>query len=194
MKRPASSPPVDLSRVRRRNRQVTDESWIRDFLSRAPMCTVATVHKEQPFLNANLFVYDGDAHVLYFHTAGEGRTRSNIEANGRVCVSVSEMGRLLPAERVTDYSAEYASVTLFGTARIVTDPAEARSVLQRQLQKYFPHKQSGRDYQPFTDPEMSRATIYRVEIEEWSAKRHQEAEDFPGAFWYRETQDVEGDG
>ena len=58
------------------------------------------------------------------------------------------MGRLLPAERVTDYSAEYASVTLFGTARIVTDPAEARSVLQRQLQKYFPHKQPGRDYQP----------------------------------------------
>lgn len=185
---------TDLSRVRRLNRQVKDESWIRDFLARAPMCTVATVRGEQPFLNANLFVYDADAHVLYFHTAGEGRTRSNIEVNGRVCVSVSELGRLLPAARVTDYSAEYASVTLFGTARIVTDPAEARSVLQRQLQKYFPHKQPGRDYQPFTDAEMSRPTIFRVEIEEWSAKRRQEAEGFPGAFWYREIQDLKGEG
>jgi nitroimidazol reductase NimA-like FMN-containing flavoprotein (pyridoxamine 5'-phosphate oxidase superfamily) len=170
--------------VRRRNREVTDESWIRDFLRRAPMCTVATVNGGQPFLNSNLFVYDEDAHVLYFHTGGDGRTRSNIEANGRVCVAVSELGRLLPAEKVTDYSAEYASVVLFGTARVVTDPAEARSVFQRQLRKYFPHKQSGRDYEPFTDVEMSRAAVYRVEIEEWSAKRHREADDFPGAFRY----------
>ena len=172
------------TRVRRRNREVTEESWIRDFLSRAPMCTVATMDGEQPFLNSNMFLYDGEAHVFYFHTAGEGRTRSNIETNGRVCVSVSEMGRLLPAEKVTDYSVEYASVILFGIARVVTDPAEARSVLERQLPKYFPHKQSGRDYEPFTDLEMSRAAVYRIEITEWSAKRHQEAADFPGAFRY----------
>lgn len=172
--------------VRRKNREVTDEFWVRSFLHRAPMCTVATVHEGQLFLNSNLFLYDEDAHVLYFHSAGEGRTRSNIEADGRVCVSIAEMGRLLPAERVTDYSVEYASVTLFGTARVVTDPEEVRSVLQRQLDKYFPHKRAGVDYEPFTDLEASRAAVYRIEIEQWSAKRHQEPADFPGAFLYRE--------
>lgn len=178
--------PEKLTQVRRRNREVVDESWIRDFLARAPMCTVATVHGEQPFLNSNLFLYDADAHVVYFHTAGEGRTRTNIEANGRVCISVSELGRLLPAAKVTDYSTEYASVTIFGNARVVTDPAEEWSVLERQLRKYFPHKEPGRDYEPFTDREMSRAAIYRIEITEWSAKQHREADDFPGAFRYGE--------
>jgi nitroimidazol reductase NimA-like FMN-containing flavoprotein (pyridoxamine 5'-phosphate oxidase superfamily) len=184
MKPSAPSCPAGFSRVRRRSREVADESWIRDFLSRAPVCAVATADGEQPFLNSNLFLYDADAHVVYFHTGGEGRTRSNIEANARVCVMVSEMGRLLPAEKVTDYSVEYASVTLFGSARVVTDPAEARSVLERQLRKYFPHRQPGRDYEPFTDLELSRAAVYRIEITEWSAKRHQEADDFPGAFRY----------
>jgi nitroimidazol reductase NimA-like FMN-containing flavoprotein (pyridoxamine 5'-phosphate oxidase superfamily) len=184
MKTPESSCPAGLSRVRRRNREVVDESWIRDFLSRMPMCTVATVDGEQPFLNSNLFLYDADAHVFYFHTAGQGRTRSNIEANGRVCVSVSEMGRLLPGARAADYSLEYASVTLFGIARVVTDPAEVRKVLEGQLRKYDPHREPGRDYAPFTDSEAARATVYRIEITEWSAKQHEEPDDFPGAFWY----------
>jgi nitroimidazol reductase NimA-like FMN-containing flavoprotein (pyridoxamine 5'-phosphate oxidase superfamily) len=181
---PSTPPPADLTRVRRRAREVEDESWIRDFLARSPMCTIATSAGEQPFLNSTLFLYDADAHVLYFHTAREGRTRSNIEANGKVCVSVSEMGRLLPGERAADYSVEYASVTLFGIARVVTDPAEVRSVLEGQLRKYDPHREPGRDYAPFTDPEAARATVYRIEITEWSAKRHQEPDDFPGAFHY----------
>lgn len=176
--------PADLTRVRRRNREVADESWIRDFLARAPMCTIATAAGEQPFLNATLFLYDPDAHVLYFHSAREGRTRSNVEANGKVCVSVSEMGRLLPSETVIDYSVEYASVTLFGTARVVTDLAEWRSVLEGQMRKYFPHHLMGRDYRPFTDAEMARTTVYRIDITGWSAKQHQEPDDFPGAFWY----------
>jgi len=178
------------TRVRRRNREVTDESWIRGFLRRAPMCTVATVHEGQPFLNSNLFLYDEDAHVLYFHSAGEGRTRSNIEANGRVCVSIAEMGRMLTAEKVTDYSVEYASVTVFGTARVVADPEEVRSVLERQLAKYFPHRRAGVDYEPFTDLEASRAAVYRIEIEQWSAKQHKEPADFPSAFSYREISEA----
>ena len=180
----SSTLPEGATQVRRRNRTVTDETWIRDFLHRAPLCTLGTVHEGWPFLNSNLFLYDEAAHVIYLHTAGTGRTRSNIEADGRVCISVSEMGRLLPGEKVTDYSVEYASVVIFGQARVVADPQEARAVLQGQLDKYFPHMRPGRDYAPFTDEEMGRATIYRVDIESWSAKTLQEPEDYPGAFRY----------
>lgn len=176
--------PEKATAVRRKNREVKDEAWIRDFLRRAPMCTLATVSEGWPFLNSNLFVFDEAAHILYVHTGAGGRTQANIEADGRVCVNVSEMGRLLPGEKVTDYSVEYASVTVFGRATVVTDPAEARSVLERQLDKYFPHLRSGRDYAPFTDEEAARASVYRIEIERWSAKEHREPEDFPGAFAY----------
>src|SRR6516165_7537434 len=85
------------AQVRRHDRAVTDEGWIRDLLKRAPYGTLATVRDGQPFVNMNIFVYDEVANVLYLHTARAGQTRSNVEAEERVCFGVSEMGRLLPA-------------------------------------------------------------------------------------------------
>jgi nitroimidazol reductase NimA-like FMN-containing flavoprotein (pyridoxamine 5'-phosphate oxidase superfamily) len=177
-----ASPPQDP--IRRRDRAVEQDAWIRQFLHRAPTCVLATVHEGWPFLNPNLFVFDEPAHVIYVHTGGSGRTRANIEADGRVCVSVFEMGRLLPAAKVTDLSVEYASVTIFGQASVVTDRQESRRAFERQLEKYFPHLESGRDYAPFTDEEMLHAAMYRVDIERWTAKEHREPGDFPGAFRY----------
>lgn len=171
-------------RVMRKNREVTDAAWIRRFLAQAATCVVATVGDTRPFVNPNLFFFDGDRDVFYFHTAGRGRTRSNIEVNPRVSISVSEMGRLLPGPKVTDYSVEYASVVIHGTASVVCDAAEARRVFDLQLAKYFPDKQPHRDYAPFTDEEMFRATVFRVEIEQWTAKRHREPLDFAGASAY----------
>lgn len=176
--------PEHAHEVRRKDRAVLDEAWIRAFLHRAPTCTLGTVHEGWPFLNSNLFLFDEAAHAIYIHTAGAGRTRSNIEGDGRVCISVSEMGRLLPAEKVTDFSLEYAGVVIFGRATVVTNLDEVRSALQGQLDKYFPHLRPRRDYAPFTDEEMARATVYRIDIEKWSAKEHQQPEGFPGAFRY----------
>lgn len=179
---PELAPPQD--RIRRLNRAVEDESWIRGFLHRSPTCVAGTVHDGWPFLNPNLFVYDEAAHAIYLHTAGAGRTRSNIEEDGRITLCVSEMGRLLPSPKVTDFSVEYASVLVFGRAVVVTDRAEMRRAFEFQLEKYFAHLRSGRDYEPFTDEEMMRAAMYRVDIERWTAKEHREPEDFPGAFRY----------
>ncbi|HJX27990.1 MAG TPA: pyridoxamine 5'-phosphate oxidase family protein [Thermoanaerobaculia bacterium] len=170
--------------VRRKNREIVDEAWIRTFLHRAPLCALGTVHDGWPFINANLFFYDEEAHVIYLHTAGSGRTRSNIEADGKVCVSISEMGRLLPGPRATDFSVEYASVIVFGRANVVTDLAEARSAFERQMAKYAKHLLIGRDYEPFTDEEMMRAAMYRIDIERWIAKQNRQPDDFPGAFLY----------
>ncbi len=176
------APPQDP--IRRRNRAVEEEAWIRDLLHRAPTCVMGTVHEGWPFLNPNLFVFDEAAHALYLHTAGAGRTRSNIEEDGKVCVSVTEFGRLLPGPRAADFSTEYASVIIFGRASVVTDPGEIRRAFERQLEKYCSHLKSGADYEPFTDTQMMRAAMYRIDIERWTAKEHRELEDFPGAFWY----------
>ena len=61
------------NKVRRHDREVTDESWIRDYLKEAPTGAMATVNEGQPFINSNLFVYDEDAHAIYLHTARVGR-------------------------------------------------------------------------------------------------------------------------
>ena len=137
---------LPVNQVRRSDRAVEDE-WIVEMLRNAPFAALATVHDEQPFINTNLFVYDEAAHAIYMHTGRYGRTRSNVEANERVCFSVSEIGRLLPADEALEFSVEYAGITVFGRSSVI-DGAEAEHALQMLLDKYAPHLKPGRDLPP----------------------------------------------
>jgi nitroimidazol reductase NimA-like FMN-containing flavoprotein (pyridoxamine 5'-phosphate oxidase superfamily) len=175
-----------VNQVRRTDRAVTDEAWIRAFLKQVPFGALATVLDGQPFINSNLFVYDETRHVIYMHTAKVGRTRANIEVTQRVCFSISEIGRLLPADEALEFSVEYRGVTVFGTAAVVTDPVEAEYGLRLLLDKYFPHLFPGKDYRPITSEELQRTGVYRIDIEQWSGKQKKVAADFPGAFFYGE--------
>ena len=114
-----------FNEIRRRDR-ARDEAWIRAFLHRAPFGSLATVRDGQPFIVTRNFAYDEAVHAIYLHGAVEGRTYENAQADGRVCFSVSEMGRLLPAKRAMNFGVEYAGVVVFGHATIVTDTAEAK--------------------------------------------------------------------
>ena len=175
---------IPFSPVKRKDRAVEDEAWIRALLHRAATGVLATVDEGQPFINVNLFVFDEAANAIYMHTAREGRTRKNVQGDERVCFSVSEMGRLLPADTALEMSVEYASVVLFGRAIIVSDPDQAKRALQLLLDKYFSHLKPGRDYRPITPEELARTRVYSIQIEEWSGKRKKVEEDFPGAFLY----------
>jgi uncharacterized protein len=174
--------------VRRRDRAVTDEAWIRAFLRAAPYGALATVHDGRPFLNSNLFVYDEARHAVYLHTARVGRTAANVEAAGAegapVCFSAFKMGRLLPADTALEFSVEYEGVVAFGKGEVVKDPDEARDALHLLLDKYAPHLQRDRDYRGVTAAELKRTAVYRIAIESWSGKRKEAPADFPRAFLY----------
>jgi hypothetical protein len=174
------------SHVRRRDRAIDDEGWIRGLLRRAPLGVLASVLDGQPFVNSNLFVYDQDREAIYLHTHRSGRTRTNLEADDRVCFTVTEMGRLLPAPVALDFSVEYASVVVFGRASIVGDESEAARCLQMLLDKYAPHLQAGRDYRPPVHDELVRTSVYAIAIEEWSGKKKEVAPDFPDAYRYED--------
>ena len=176
--------------IRRVDRAVDDPAWIRSFLRRAPVGTLATVHDGQPFLNSNLFVYDEEAHAVYLHTARTGRTRTNVEADPRVCFTTFEMGRLLPADEALEFSVEYSSVVIFGRATVVAEEREATRVLQQLLDKYFGHLKPGRDYRPPVADELKRTTVYRIDIEAWSGKK-KAVDEFPGAFHYGQIHESE---
>jgi nitroimidazol reductase NimA-like FMN-containing flavoprotein (pyridoxamine 5'-phosphate oxidase superfamily) len=172
------------SEVRRKDREVADEAWIVEMLRRAPMACVATVDEGQPFVNSNTFVYAENEHAIYMHTSAHGRTRSNIGGDDRVCLTVTEMGRLLPAPRAFSMSVEYASVVAFGRARMVEDAGEKSAALLRLIAKYYPHLSPAADYASPDEKELALTAVYRIDIESWSGKMKQVEPDFPGAFTY----------
>jgi len=167
--------------VRRRNRAVEDEAWIRAVLHAAPAGVLATADGGQPFVNSNLFVYDEGEHVIYLHTAARGRTRTTVLEHPAAAFTVFEIGRLVPAPLAVDFTAEYASVVVFGQLAIVDDPGHKRAVLGRWFTKYWPELAAGRDFVDVTDAEVARTTVYRLAIESWSGKQNRQPADAPGA-------------
>jgi len=176
-----------MNKVRLKDREVTDEAWIKDFLYRSTYGVLGTADSDQPFLNSRLFVYDEVTKAIYLHGALQGRTPSNIRANDRVCFTVSEMGRLLPADEACEFGVEFASVVVFGRAQILSDPDDMIYGLQLLLDKYFPDHHPGVHYSSLDSKQVSGTAVYRITIESWSAKQKQAPPDFPGAFFYDRT-------
>ncbi len=172
--------------MRRRDRG-KDDAWISAYLQAASFGFLATVSEGQPFLNSNLFVYDPERHVIYFHTARTGRTESNLNDPVKVAFSTAAMGRLLPADQALEFSVEFSGVVVFGTGLIVEDVVEAEAALQMILDRYAPHLEPGRDYRAIVPEEMKRTAVFRIDIEAWSGKEKFVEPDFQGAFELPET-------
>lgn len=170
------------NQVRREDYAVTDEKWIKAVLTQGAYGVLATSHDGQPFATPVNYVYVEEANALYFHGARVGRTRANMALNPRVCFNVSEMGRLTPAEKSSEFGVEYKSVTVFGDAELVADEKEMVDALLGLMVKYFPEHIPGEDYPLPLAEELKRSAVYKINIEEWSAKQQEEDGDYPGAF------------
>jgi len=172
------------SKIRRTDREINDDQRIKFILKNSPYGVVATVYQGQPFAQSNIFAYDSEQHAVYLHNSEHGRTPDNIRTNKRVCFTTSQIGRLLPAKKACNFSVEYASVVIFGTANIIQDPDEKVLGLNHLMNKYFTNFEAGKDY-PFIEQEQLKGTaVIRIDILEWSAKCNQAAPDFPGAFHF----------
>lgn len=180
--------------LRRKDRGIEDEAWIRSLLDRTPVGVLATVAGGQPFLNSNLFVYDASTHSIYLHTARRGRTRDNADEDDRACFTAFELGRLLPADRALEFSTEYGGVVAFGRLSVVEGATEAKRVLAMVMAKYAPHLTPEVDYESATEADLARTSVLRLAVEEWSGKRKAVAEEFPGAYRFEAVRGVPGTG
>jgi hypothetical protein len=156
----------------RRPHLTRDDAWIRHFLQKAQVARIATSVDGQPFINPTMFWYDEASHQIVFHSNVAGRVRSNIEINPRVSLEAGELGRFLPSNVALEFSLQFRSVVVFGTASVVTDPAEARRLLYGLIGKYFPAMKAGREYRTITDKELRATSVYAIEIESWSGKEN----------------------
>jgi hypothetical protein len=159
-------------RVRRRDRAVEDETWIRGFLREAPYAVVATASEGQPFLNPLLFIYDEETNSIYFHTSRAGRIFTNIARNPRVCLNICRMGELIADPEACRFDVHYDSVNVFGPAVVLAEAEAATRALRLLLAKYFPHLRYGEDFAPLPPEQVARTAVYQLRIESWTAKRN----------------------
>ena len=148
------------------------EAWIRSFLHSGQIAHVAHLSGDQPFITPTNYWFDEERHQLVFHSNIIGRVRSNLEHAPKVCVEVSEFGRLLPANTALEFSLQYRSVLVFGSVRILENDEARLRGLNGLLKKYFPDMTPGKEYRPITKQELARTSVYALEIESWSGKEN----------------------
>jgi nitroimidazol reductase NimA-like FMN-containing flavoprotein (pyridoxamine 5'-phosphate oxidase superfamily) len=161
----------DRMRLRRQDREMPSEAHIEAFLEKAPFGFLATSVEDQPYVNPKLFWYEKATRRIYFHSAVSGRTRDSLLLNPHVCFSAAELGRMLPSDSACDFGIEYASVCVFGRARLVENEDEKKHGLRGLLQK-FTRDLEAEDHDEALDPKQLRRTaVYAIEIDSWSGKQ-----------------------
>ena len=160
---------IDIKTVRRKEKQKEDQ-WIRDFVEQSHYGVLGVSADQQPYLNANNYVYIEEDHAIYFHRAREGALSKFIEKNNNATYLISEMGEMIVGDNAMSFSVEYKSVIIYGKLEEVTDQVKKTQVLQKLLEKTSPNLEYGKDYKVPPESAITRTAIWALKIDFWTGK------------------------
>lgn len=157
--------------MRRKDREVTESSQIRQMLDEFKVCRLGFMDEGIPYIvPLNMACdYDGERLVLYFHCAKEGKKLKLIRENPMVGFEMDKEFGLTEGSTPCQYSYQFASIIGRGTAQIVEDTEEKSKALT-MIMKH----QSGKDFDEFVkNPKLSEAVaVIRVTAEEYTCKQN----------------------
>jgi uncharacterized protein len=143
-----------------------DSEVVYRILDEALVCHVAFVAGEQPVVIPTLFARVGD--TLYIHGSAIGRMLRTLAGGVEVCVNVTLLDGLVFARSAFSHSMNYRSVSVFGSAREVTDPEEKLRALRATVE----HVARGRwdDARRPSAKELAATMVVAIPLTEASAK------------------------
>jgi len=177
--------PSDRVRLRRLPELASyDKETIYGILDATSICHVGIVVDGHPLVLPSLHVRIGDTLVLHGSQSSH-LLRSMVEGPG-VCVTVTLVDGLIVARSTFNSSVAYRSVVVFGSARMVSDEEERRSVLDALVEGLLPGRSS--EVRASSESELRRTGIVVVDIEDASAKisagpPEDDEEDVAGHAW-----------
>ncbi len=153
--------------MRRKDREITDETAIRAILDKAQVLHLAMIDGDRPYVVPLHYGYtlENGVLTLYLHSAKEGRKLDVLQKNGRVAfVLETDVASISGGEIPCKYGAAYASVMGEGKAVFLTDPAKKAAGLQILMKI-----QTGREF-TITEAMTESVAVLRVDVETYSAK------------------------
>ena len=103
--------------------------------------------------------------TLYFHSAKEGFKAEAMRKHPKVCVACVGDTPLVPEQ----FTTEYESAVIRGTAHEVSDEEEKRKALRLICERYAPSNMGG--FEKAVSESLFRTAIWRIEIAEITGKR-----------------------
>ncbi|MBV9555231.1 MAG: pyridoxamine 5'-phosphate oxidase family protein [Alphaproteobacteria bacterium] len=159
--------PTPRSRVRRHpERAHYDRATVHAILDAALMCHIGYAIDGKPYVTPTLFWREGER--LYWHGSSASRMLRQQAEGIPVCLTVSHIDGLILARCAFRHSLNYRAVMAFGTAAIVTDPAEKEAGFNAFIERIYPGRTG--IMRRIAPPELKATTLMGMTIEEASAK------------------------
>jgi nitroimidazol reductase NimA-like FMN-containing flavoprotein (pyridoxamine 5'-phosphate oxidase superfamily) len=160
-------PPSERVRLRRkRERGSYERETIEAILDEGLIGHLGIVEDGQPLVIPTLHARHGE--IVYCHGSTASRTLKALAAGAPACLTVSLIDGLVLARSAMHHSANYRSVVLLGTARLVEDPVERLRGFEAIVERLVPERW-GEVRHP-TEKELKATALLAFGIEEASAK------------------------
>ena len=149
--------------MRRKDREMPVDFALQ-VADRCTYASLATVDEDGlPYCVPLSIVRDGDR--LYFHCAKEGKKTDNLRVQPHVCVSCVAWVHPLQNE----FSVEYESAILTGTAREVTEEKAKLAALRLLCERHAPEHMAFFEAEAL--PDVPRTAVWEIRIEAATGKR-----------------------
>jgi len=149
--------------MRRKDKEISDESAIKSIIEKANVCRLGMVDGDKPYIVPLCFGYHDK--VLYFHGTLQGRKIDLIRKNPNVCFEFDLISEPVESENACDWSMKYQSVIGFGKAAFIESPDEKRKALSVIMAQY-----SERLFQ-FPENMLKATAVIKVEIDSMTGKQ-----------------------
>jgi len=149
--------------MRRSEKEIVDRLQIDDIMNRATVCRIALCDDGSPYVVPVNFGYGGGC--LYIHGAPEGTKLGIIRKNPKVAFEVDIDHALVAGQEPCSYTFNYRSVVGFGTATLLSDPAEKRKGMDLIIRHYVGSVAS------YPDDPLERAAVVRIEISSMTGRQ-----------------------
>ena len=160
--------------MRRARRQITDPAEVRALVERCRTVRVGAVDEDGVFVVPLSFGHEWvEGHlVLYLHSAAEGRKAAAFSQRLRVAIEMDVELGVTSGDYACAYSFSYQSVMGSGAVSPVDEPAEKRRALDLIMRHMAPDapRDTAGDL-PFSDEAVRRVAIFRIDVDELSAKQ-----------------------
>ncbi len=127
--------------MRRKDREIKDQSEIMTILQNADVCRLAMSMNNVPYIVTMNFGLKNGGTSLYFHCAGEGKKIDILKNNNLVCFQADIQHEFFLHEIACSCSMKYRSVLGMGRITFVTEWSEKVEALQT-IMMHYTHKPS----------------------------------------------------
>lgn len=158
--------PTEMTRLKRVHKRAHyDRETVHAILDSSPLCHVGYVIDGKPAVTPTMQWREGE--TVYWHGSSASRAlRKSIDMD--VCLTVSMMDGLVLARSGFHHSANYRSVMIYGTARLVKDPEIKEARLKTFMDGLYPGRWE--TLRPMTKQELKATKLLALPLNEVSAK------------------------